>query len=965
MRMKHLISLLIILISTGVYAQEYKISGSLVDSTNNNALPGASITLMARSDTTDKKYTTSDKLGNFVFDKLEPHRYQLKISYIGYYPLKKSLYLDTTNLSLGALILKQKVESLEDVEVVDQVPMATLKGDTVQFNADAFKVNPDATAEDLVRKMPGVTVEDGTVKAQGEDVKKVLVDGREFFGDDPNLALKTLPAEVIQKIEVFDKLSEQAEFTGFDDGSSVKTMNIVTRPETRNGKFGRVYGGYGTDNRYRAGGNINFFNDDQRISIIGLSNNINQQNFGSQDLLGVMSGGSRSRGPRGGVGRGGGGGPPGGGASSFGGGSSNFMVGPQDGITTTHSAGINYIDEWGKDVEITASYFFNATSNISEQITSTENIIPGDTNQFYDEVNQSETDNYNHRFNARLKWDVDSFNSFIIRPRFNLQTNNYGSDVAGITFLGSETLLNNTLNTYDDHSFGYDFNNDLLYRHSFRKRGRTLSINVGTGFNNNSSDNNLMAINQYNTGHGSRTDSINQRSDVESGGYSLSANFVYTEPIATKGQLSINYRSSYSMSESDKVTYNYDPLSAEYSIFDTSLSNRFDNDYLTNRIGTGYRYFDRKIMLMAGLAYQRADLVSKQIFPQQADLKQSFQNILPNAMFRYMFSRSTNLRIFYRSSTQAPAISQLQNVINNSDPLNITAGNPGLKQEFTNMLISRYSVTNTASSKFFFVMLYLRNTQDHISTSTFIASRDTIIGDGILMNKGSQLSIPVNVDGYWNARTFVTYGVPLKRIKSNMNLNLGVTYIRTPGMINKTKNISHTMNLSLGAVLGSNISERIDFTLSYNGSVNFVSNSAQAYEENDYFYQSIGLRFNWIFWKTMVFRNDFTHKLYLGLSDIFNQDYLVWNIQVGKKFLKNNRAELSLGVYDLLNQNRSIRRTVSETSIQDSETQVLQRYLMLTFTYNFKNFTGSQNTDFQRPPFDRGRPPGMKRPGGG
>jgi len=957
--MRLLLLLLTGMLTIGVYGQGYRVSGRIIDSNDDSFLPGATVSLTGHSDTLNPKYTTTDNRGRFTFDQLEPQTYQFRITYIGYQPQIKIISVDSSNISLGILELERKIESLEDVEIVDQVPMVTLKGDTVQFNADAFKVNPDATAEDLARKMPGVTIEDGTITAQGEEVKKVLVDGREFFGDDPNLALKTMPAEVIQKIEVFDKLSEQAEFTGFDDGSSIKTMNIVTRPETRNGTFGRVYGGYGTDNRYTAGGNVNFFNKDQRISILGLSNNINQQNFGSQDLLGVMSSGSRRRGPPGGgSGGGSGGGTPGGGSrSSGGGGTNNFMVGPQDGITTTHSAGVNYTDQWDKDVEVSASYFFNASKNISEQITATEYIIPGDTNQFYNEISSSETENYNHRFNARLKWEVDSFNSFIIRPRLNLQTNNYTSDVGGITFLGAESVLNNTVNTYDDHSFGYNFNNDLLYRHAFRKRGRTISFNLGTGMNNSSSDNTLLAINQYNSRPEVRTDTIDQISGIESDAYSLSANLVYTEPIADNGQLNINYRSSYSKSESDKATYNFNQETNDYTGFDTLLSNKFDNDYLTNRFGVGYRYYKNKVMLMGGLAYQRADLFSNQTFPLEADLDQTFNNILPNAMFRYRFSRSSNLHAFYRSSTQAPGISQLQNVVDNSDPLNITAGNPALKQEFSNMLISRYSITNTDKSKFFFLMLFLRNTQNYISSSSVIASQDTIIGDGILMNRGSQLTIPVNVDGYWNARTFVTYGIPIEKIKTNMNLNVGLTYTRTPGMINKTENISHTMKLNLGAVLGSNISERIDFTLSYNGSINFVTNSVQDAENNDYFYQNLGLRFNWITWKEIVLRNDLTYKLYLGLSDIFNQDYLVWNIQVGKKFLKDNRAELSLGVYDLLNQNLSIKRTVTDSYIQDSETQVLQRYFMLTFTYNFKNFTGNETPDFERPPNDHGPPP--------
>jgi hypothetical protein len=938
-------------LTIAVYSQQFRISGRIIDSTDNSFLQGATISLFPESDSAKPVYTTSDSTGRFTFDGLKPQKYRISISYIGYYPRVESVNIGSGDHMMGPVLLRQKVEPLEGVEVIDKVPIATLKGDTVQFNAEAFKVNPDATAEDLARKMPGITIEDGTVKAQGEEVKKVLVDGREFFGEDPNLALKTLPAEVIQKIEIFDKLSEQAEFTGFDDGSSIKTMNIITRPETRNGTFGRVYGGYGTDNRYTAGGNINFFNEDQRVSILGLSNNINQQNFGSQDLLGVMSSGSRRRGPPGRDGMGGG--PPGGGMRSFGGGASNFMVGPQDGITTTHSAGVNYSDQWGKKIKVTASYFFNASKNDSEEATSSEYIIPDDTNQFYDENSESLTDNYNHRFNARLEWAIDSFNSVIIRPRVNFQTNEYSSDAGGITSLGNERVLNSTMNTYNDKSSGFNIDNDLLYRHAFRKRGRTFSINLGTGFNGSNSDNTLLAINRSDR----TTDTINQLSGTGKDGYSLSASLVYTEPVSGHGQLNINYHSSYSNSRADKATYDFDPETDDYTNFDTILSNQFDNGYLSNRFGAGYRYFKYKVMFMGGIAYQRADLISTQVFPQEGDLEQTFHNLLPNAMFRYSFSRSTNLFTFYRSTTQAPGISQLQNVVDNSDPLNITAGNPSLKQEYTNMLIGRYSATNTNRSKFFFVMLFLRNTRDYISSSSLIASIDTIIGEGILMNKGSKLTIPVNVDGYWNARTFVTYGVPLEKIKTNMNLNAGFTYTRTPGVINKTKNISHTMNLNLGTVFGSNISERIDFTLSYNGSINFVTNSVQDAEDNDYYYQSIGLRFNWITWKEIVLRNDFTHKLYLGLSDIFNQDYLVWNLQVGKKFLKDNRAELSLGIYDLLNQNRSIRRTVNETSIQDSETQVLQRYLMLTFTYNFKNFAGTENPDFERPPFDHGSPP--------
>jgi len=937
------------------FSQEFTVIGKVIDSAESRVLEGAHVFLLNSDDPENSRYDVTDRDGIFVFRNVIPRTYQLKVSYVGFSGRNREVKVEDSSLDIGSILLKAETQSLDELKVTGQVPAATVKGDTLQFNADAYKTNPDASAEDLVKKLPGVIVEDGKVEAQGEEVKKVLVDGREFFGNDPSTALKTLPAEVVEKIEIFDKLSDQAEFTGFDDGNSVKTMNIIMRPEKRNGTFGRVFGGYGTDERYTAGGNLNFFKDTRRISILGLSNNINEQNFAQEDLLGVMSSGGRSRGMPG----------SGGGRSMPGGGNQDFMIGPQDGNTVTHSAGVNYSDQWGEKIEITASYFFNKTHNTTNEYLTREYINAGDSNQLYNETSSSTTDNFNHRFNVRFKYDIDSFNSIIITPRLSLQANDYNSDVAGANFIHPAEILSNTLNTYDDESSGYNFSNDLLYRHAFRKKGRTVSLNIGTKLGNTSSTTFLKAENNYFGESSGKSDTIDQKGDYDSQGNTWSASLMYTEPIKEKSQVYINIRSSYTLNNSDKNTLDKDPLTGEYSIPDTLLSNRFENEYYKNSLGAGYRYNNDKMFLTAGISVQRSDLTSKTIFPAESEIVQTFTNLLPNAMLNYKFSRISNLRVHYRTSTNEPSVTQLQNVVDNSNPLSFSTGNPDLKQEYTNTLMGRYSLTRIMRSKFFFVMLFVRNTVNYIGSSTFTAERDTMITEGVILYRGSQLTRPVNLDGYWNGRTFITYGLPVNKIKTNINLNTGISYARTPGIINGDKNFSNTWGLTQGIVFASNISEKIDFTISYNATYNIVENTIQEQLDNNYFYHNAGLDFTWIIWKGLVVRNELNQRLYRGLSENLDDDYLLWNASIGWKFLKNQSAEISLAVYDILDQNKSISRNVTETYIEDSTTEVLQRYFMITFTYNLKNFVQDENKSMEGPGFGPGGRPPFGNPGGG
>ncbi len=340
------------------------------------------------------------------------------------------------------------------------------------------------------------------------------------------------------------------------------------------------------------------------------------------------------------------------------------------------------------------------------------------------------------------------------------------------------------------------------------------------------------------------------------------------------------------------------------------------------------------------MEYQYANLSGEQIFPYAINVDRTFSNFLPNLMWRKKISAKSSVNIFYRSSTNAPSITQLQDVIDNSNPLFLRTGNPLLKQEYSHRLVGRYTFTNSTKGQSFFANVFFQKTSDYIGNATFIASQDSVLSNSVTLYKGSQLTKPVNMDGYWSLRSFLTYGMPLKFIKSNLNLNAGYMYSKSPGFINTLLNTSKTQTYTVGAVLASNVSEYVDFNLSYNANFNTVKNSIQPSLDNNYVNQSAGIQVNLLSRKGWFIQNDVSNQSYSGLTDGFNQSFWLWNASIGKKFLKNQKADLRLTVFDLLKQNQSISRTTTETYIEDVQTQVLRQYFMLTFSYRLRNFGG-------------------------
>ncbi|MBF8295612.1 MAG: TonB-dependent receptor [Bacteroidetes bacterium] len=943
------------LVSAMALAQHARLSATVIDLVSRAPMVSANVSLVSVSDTSNKRYASTNREGKFFFTDVAEGAYSLKISYVGFGELSRKVTVTGSGVDLGILTLSQRSILMGEVVVTGDAPPIVQFGDTVQFNSKAFKMNVDASAEDLVSKLPGVTIENNTVKAQGEDVAQILVDGKRFFGDDPMIALRNLPADVIERIQLYDKLSDQSELTGFNDGQTARTMNIITRPERRRAQFGRLVGAYGDEGKYQAVGNLNFFSGTRRVTILTQSNNINQQNFSMQDFLGAMGGGGVFGG--GGIGAAMRGGPGGGGGGQRGGGGapggalrgivatgmaqamqSNFSIGQQNGINTTHALGLNYSDTWQPGMEVEGNYFFNLTDNVRDQLTNRQYFLTPDTSQYYRQSNLSDGRNYNHRLNMRFDFAIDSVNRIIVSPRLNLQSNGSTSDYSGANTLMQTIPISRSGTHNRTDVTGYTSNNSIVFRHKFDIPGRTLSIEANANLNNRNSDRYLESENSYYYGTRIQTDSVDQLADTKTKGYTLSANIAYTEPLAVGALAQFNYSLSRSNNSTDKKSYNYDGIDGTYDLFVPSLSNEIVSGYLTQRGGVGLQYRVPDFDLNASIGFQSAALSADRTFPKSVSTEKTFANVIPAVTMYFGPSRRNSIQVLYRTATSPPSISQLENTVNNSNPLFLSAGNPDLQQYYTHTVTTRYVTTNLQTMESFFAVISGSVTNDYIGNALLLAARDTVLEGGIVLKQGSQFSRPENLGTQRSLRGLLTYGFPIKLILSNFNINAGLSYNSTPSVLNSSRNTGNSYALSTGLSIVSNISTELDFAISYNANFNQLRNSIQSDNDNDYFSHNASFRFNWTFWEGFTIRTDVRNQLYTRSQTGYRQEYTLWNVIIGKKFFSDNRAEISFQGFDLLNQNTNVNQTVTDTYIEEQQTKNLNRYFLLTFSYRLNNF---------------------------
>ena len=886
-------------------SQNYSIKGKVIDARSKESIPNATILLLNFSDSIQVDGMISDLDGNFILDNIKEGEYLMKVQYLGFENLFRNIQLQA-ELDLGNLMIRETATALGEVTISARRSTGTQKSDTTLYNADAFKTMKDASAQVLVEKLPGVLMVDGALQAQGENITQILVDGKPFFGGDVKTALQNLPAEVILSIEIFDQKSDQALLSGFDDGNRQKTINIITKPNRRKGQFGRITGGYGSDERYLAGASINAFNEDQRITFTGLTNNINLLDFSSDP-------------------------------------NSQDNSNPQNGVVDTNILGLNFSDEWGEKVKISSSYLFRNRKNVGIESLYREFVTSSQEGQTYVENSRETRTNQDHRFDMRLEYQIDEKNRIIFRPRFSAAFDKENSSFIGES-VNLDGPLNQTANTRTANNKDYDIFNRIYYGHKFDKEGRSLTLRLRTS----NSWNRDVAIRRAENTYfqpTEREEIINQQITRNRNGDSWETGISYTEPVGKNGQLELEYEIGNRLDDSDQLTFDIQSEDLSKVELDTALSNSFGSKYLTQELELGYQYKLEKLQVQVEGQFQHARLDNSQLFPAPFQLDRVFKSFLPTVRFDYQFTEFTNMEIDYDTNVDAPSVQQLQTAIDNSNPLQLRTGNPNLNQSYSNRIRLRLRSRNPDTDRSWFIFAQSQIVANTIANSSFIAEEPTELPGGIILEKGSQLFRPVNLDGYQDFRSWVSYGMPLGFIKSNMNVYGGLSYNKRPGEVNSQLSFNNSNRISTGVSISSNISDKIDFNVSTRFSWNNVNNTLNPALDNKFFNQRTRLNLSWIIWEGLIYRLDLNHQVNTGLSAGFDNNFLLMNMSVGKKIFKNQRGEISLNVYDLLGQNANVRRNVTDIYTEDVETNVLSRYFMLSFSYNLRRFSKGMDMD--------------------
>ncbi|MEQ8473447.1 MAG: TonB-dependent receptor [Marinoscillum sp.] len=900
-----------LMISMNAYAQRVEIKGTLLDE-NGEGLVGATITLLNQSDSIMVAFGITDPDGNFSLEKAPKGKYILMGSFIGYEPYAKAITIDEQTpvpFTIESIQMKPKDQVLSEVVVGSERIPIMMKKDTLEYDARAFKTAPNASVEDLLKKLPGVEVQrDGTVKAQGENVQRVLVDGKEFFGNDPKMATKNLPADAVDKVQVFDKKSEFAEFSGIDDGNEEKTINLSLKEDKKDGTFGKITGGYGTDNRFLAKANINRFNNKSQLSYIGNYNNVNKVGFTIGDYLsfsgggGAMSGGSYSIEVPNGVSIGNSG---------------------QDGIITSTATGLNFNRDFGKKVELRSNYIFTSTfGDVYREVNRTNFLENGDQ---YNSQSISDQDNrnFNHNLVARLKYEVDPSQDITFKTSTSLLDRKFFG-LNQTTTSRDGTDQNSTVS--NSETIGDDYSVELSgsYRKKFKKPGRTITGNIQTNLGSNQNESNISAVSEvYYPDSTVRTTLIqDQFSDNEV--FNYSAQIGYTEPLGKYDYL--DFQIEHKNFNNQLASDYYDVINNE-RVYNATLSRAFIKDYVYDVYGSNYNFNKEQVSFSVGLDYQTSDLVGD-IPSEQVQISKEFDKFLPNTSFGYEFGNGKSLEVSYRTSLKEPALQQLQPTVNNADPLRIYQGNPDLNAEYSHdarlnfIWFDQFSFTNI------FAFVNAVYTNNKIVTASSI--------DENLV----QYSQPINTDydllltGSWS------YGMPIKPLRVKFNIRHRLTFNEGFVYLNQVENMANRWDHSLTFKVENRKKEKFDVVVGTKVQHNTTSYSQSELFDQDFTNFDHFIDFSYEIGKKWQIKSSVDRLTYSSEEFSTQPDRTLWRAEVSRYFLKGNRGELKLIGFDLLNQNIGVDQTSTANYIQEERVRSLGRYFLLSFTYSLSAFKG-------------------------
>lgn len=893
-------------------AQKFSIKGQVAD-TLSNALPSATVMLLNPKDSSLINFAVSDTKGFFEIKNVSKGEYDVKITFLGYAPFSKrvSAIGDNPTIEIGKIKLEPQSKQLDELVVKAEAAPVTVKRDTIEFNAASFKTKANANVEDLLKKLPGVEVEtDGTVRAQGEQVQKVLVDGREFFGRDPKLATRNLPADAVDKVQVFDKKSDQAEFTGIEDGQREKTINLELKEEKRNGFFGSLMAGAGTEDRFQFKGNLNRFGKGEQLSFLGMGNNINEQGFSIGDYMNFTGGSQQMMG-------GGGGGSV---RLTFNTDNNSGVPlnfgGRQSGIMTSYAGGVNYNKDLSKKTQLTSSYFYNRLDQNISKLTDRVNYLPPDSSYNFTQVSRQLSTNDNHRVNLTLDHKIDSANSLKFVNSLTYSDSEMDSETKSETTTEDGGLQNESNRLNYAAQTSTNFNSSLLWRHRFNKKGRTLSTTVTLGLSQVDSEGSQQSENQIYTGIPEEID-ILQINTQDNESLSYGGTVSYTEPLGGRKYLEANYNFRNNRNAVNREVYD---IENGVEVPNATLSNEYTSNYFYNRPGLNFRINRQKFSLTVGASYQMTSLEGE-LITQEAEIDRRFENVLPVTHFNYDFSSFKHLRVDYETSMQEPSIQQLQPVVDNTDPFNISLGNPNLEPAYNHRINLNFTTFDPAKFVSFFAFITATYTKNAIANAQTVDEATF-----------ARITQPVNVDYAQSLNGNINFGFPIKRINSRFNIGPTVTFSDGISILQGEENNIHKRTLGGSVRYNYSLKEILTVDLSAN-----LSHQQTLYDfstpDQVYFNKTYTAETNLNFLKHYQFNGVFEYLIYNSETTDYNQTIPLLNLSLSRFILKNNSGEIKIGVNNLLDKSLSVTQTASDNYLQQETTNNLGRYYMVSFTY--------------------------------
>jgi hypothetical protein len=908
-----LFSILLFSLFTGVLRAQNigNLSGVVLDSAG-VALSSATVMLLKKTDSTLVEFTLSENDGRFRFEKISLGDYLLNITYLGYKSFYRPLAFSATvpNIALGNLILESQSTLLNEVVVEGERNPMSIKKDTVEYNAAAFQVQPNASVEDLLKKLPGVQVDrSGNVQAQGETVNRILVDGKEFFGRDPKMATKNLPANAIDKVQVFDKKSDQAEFTGIDDGQREKTINLTLREDSRRGSFGSLNGGIGSQDRFQGKANLNKFGSKEKISFIGMANNINNQGFSFEEYVGFTGGMSRQ-----------------GGFQIDG--DSPINNGNNTGFTNTYSGGLNYTNSINKKTDLTASYFYSMLDKQTDRTLFRENFLT-DRTFFNTEESKQNNKNQSHRLNVVLDHKLDSFQSIRLTSRVTLRESKSLYEGENATLNADFTPSNQNIRTNTSDGAATQLTNDLLFRKRLSKPGRSYSANFSFNLNNDGNFGENLSENTFFRAGKNRTDTIKQRFEQDNERVTYGVRISYTEPLFRLQYLEMNYDYRHNDNNQFREVYDLAFGLNPYEKFNTQLSNQYTTDYNYHRGGANYRFSGEKFNLTAGASLQYSLLTGDLILTEQ-HIEKKYTNILPAVRMRWDVGKGKNLSADYSTNVREPSLTQLQPLVDNSNPLNIYVGNPDLRPEYSHNLATRFFSFNQFSMTNIFVFSNIGYTQNKIRNTQIIDERYVTT------------TRPENVANDLNISARANFGTRIKPLKIRINSNAGILKNKGLTYINGALSTTNSTNLSGGLSIENQKKELFDWQLGLDWSHSKTAYSIATQNARQFSVRTYTANINIpLFKKVINVSTNLDYEIYSGLSAGFNQAIPIWNSGLSVFILKDKKGELKLAAIDMLNRNTGISRAADFNYTSDEQIRSLGRFFMLSFTYTLKGVGGN------------------------